>query len=246
MTSFIRISSGVTAILLLAASAFADTLELADGSLIEGRFVGGTGTTIMFEAAGEIVAHETSEIVAIWFSAGTEAAVAAIEAPAAPSEVTVPTGTRLMIRLSDSLDSQRHSAGHRFRGQIQGALVVGGREVAPHGSWVYGRITQARQSGRVAGSSELAVTFTDIMIGNQLIPISTTGLVAETGNTARQTVGRTARGAAIGGLIGGGSGARTGAAVGAGASILTSGATINIPAGTLVETNLAAPLTVQQ
>jgi hypothetical protein len=243
MTSSFKFSCTVTAILLLAAPAFADTLELVDGSLIEGRFVGGTGTSIMFEAGGEVVSYETTEIVALWFSAGTETALAAVDAPA-PSEVTVAAGTRLMIRMSDILNSQRHRAGHRFRGQLVGALVVNGVEVAPNGAWVYGQITQARQSGRVAGSSELAVTFTDIKIGNQLVPISTTGLIAETGGTARQTVGRTARGAAIGGLIGGGSGARTGAAVGAGASILTSGATINVPAGTLVETNLAAPLVV--
>ncbi len=45
--------------------------------------------------------------------------------------------------------------------------------------------------------------------------------------------------------IGGNSGARTGAKVGVGASILTSGNSINIPAGTLVETNLRTPLTLQ-
>ena len=49
-----------------------------------------------------------------------------------------------------------------------------------------------------------------------------------------------ARAAAIGGLVSGSSGARTGARVGAGASILTGGAGINIPAGTMVETNLTA------
>ncbi len=71
----------MAAILLLAAPAFGDTLELADGSLIEGRFVGGTGTSIMFEAASEVVSYETAEIVALWFSAGTDAALAALDAP---------------------------------------------------------------------------------------------------------------------------------------------------------------------
>ena len=235
----------VALLLFLAGPLFADTLELVDGSLVEGRFVGGTATNIMFEAAGEIQSFETSEIVALWFSAGTDAALAVMDAPA-PAAITVPQGTRLMIRTSDALNSQRHSAGFRFRGQLEGALVVEGHEVVPNGSWVYGQITEARQSGRLAGSSELAVVFTDIKIGNQLFPITTTGLVAETGGTGRQTVGRTARGAALGGLIGGRSGARTGAAVGAGVSILTSGASINIPAGTLVEVNLTADLTVQR
>jgi len=64
----------------------------------------------------------------------------------------------------------------------------------------------------------------------------------------RRAVGRTARAAAVGGLMGGSSGARKGARAGVGASIVASGSqsSINIPAGTIVETTLSAPLVVQQ
>jgi hypothetical protein len=97
----------------------------------------------------------------------------------------------------------------------------------------------------VVGSSELVVEFTDIMINDQLVPIRTGELTTQTGGEAGRTIGRTARSAAIGGLIGGSSGARTGARVGAGASILTRGASVNLPRGTIVETRLDTPLTVQ-
>jgi hypothetical protein len=112
------------------------------------------------------------------------------------------------------------------------------------GTFVHGRITQAQQAGRMVGSSELAVEFTDLMVNDVLVPISTGGLSAQTQGEAGRTVGRTARAAAVGGLIGGSSGARTGARVGAGASILTSGASVNIPRGTIVETTLSAPVTI--
>jgi hypothetical protein len=69
-------------------------------------------------------------------------------------------------------------------------------------------------------------------------------LSAQSGGEAGKTVRRTARAAAIGGLIDGKSGARTGMKVGAGVSLLTSGESINIPAGTLLETNLRVALTV--
>lgn len=230
--------------LILGPPAAADTLELVDGSLLEGSFVGGNPSSVMFEIAGQVEVFETSSVLALWFSAGVETAEAALTSPAEAAKV-VPQGTRLMVRISENIDSRRHSAGHRFRGQLEGALVVQGTEVAPRGAWVYGRITQARQSGRLAGSSQLSLEFTDIMIDNQLFAISTTGLEAQTGNTAGRTVGRTARAAAVGGLIGGSSGARTGARVGAGVSILTSGESINIPSGTLVEANLLAPLALQ-
>ena len=103
---------------------------------------------------------------------------------------------------------------------------------------------QARQGGRAVGSSELAIEFTDLMINDQLFEIATEGMQARTGNEAGRTVGRTARAAAIGGLISGRSGARTGAAVGAGASLLTQGQSINIPAGTILETRLRVPVAV--
>ncbi|MEM1113546.1 MAG: hypothetical protein AAGI11_16645 [Pseudomonadota bacterium] len=83
-----------------------------------------------------------------------------------------------------------------------------------------------------------------IMVDDQLYEIATSGLQAQTQNEAGRSVARTARAAAIGGLIDGRSGARTGAKVGAGASILTSGSSINVPAGTIVETNLRLALTV--
>jgi hypothetical protein len=86
--------------------------------------------------------------------------------------------------------------------------------------------------------------FTDIMIDDQLYPFATEGLAAQTDNEAGRTVGRTARSAALGGLIGGSSGAKTGAKVGLGASILTGGGSINVPAGTLLETSLRVPLHV--
>ncbi|MDX2418233.1 MAG: hypothetical protein QNK19_12300 [Xanthomonadales bacterium] len=219
----------------------ADTIELADGTLLEGDFIGSSNGIIMFNTGGSIEAFPEDKVVGIFLSAG----VATKEAMSADS-VTVPTGTRLVIRTADTIDSSRHSAGHRFTGQLEGALVVDGVTVAPRGAYVHGRITQAGQARRLVGSSELALEFTDILINDQLVPISTTSLQAQTGNEAARTVGRTARSAAIGGLIGGSSGARTGARVGAGASILTSGASINVPAGTIIETTLAAPLEVQQ
>ena len=220
----------------------ADTLELADGTLLEGKFVGSSNGIIMFNTGDGIEAFPEEEVVGVFFSSGVANAEAYAQAD--PNDVVVPAGTRLVIRTTDAIDSNRHSAGHRFRGQLEGALVVNGVTAVPRGTFVHGRITQARQSGRLAGSSELAIEFTDLMINDVLVPISTGGLSAQGDSEAARTVGRTARAAAVGGLIGGSSGARTGARVGAGVSILTSGASINVPRGTIVETTLSAPLTI--
>lgn len=229
---------------LTAGAAIADTLELADGTLLEGDFVGSSNGIIMFNTGESIEAFPESEVVGLFLSAGVATAEAlATQAPAS-ANATVPAGTRLVIRMNDTVDSSRHGAGHRFRGQLEGALVVDGVTVAPRGTFVHGRVIQAEQSGRVAGRSSLAIEFTDIMIDDQLFPMSTRDLSAQGQSEGGRTLGRTARAAAIGGLIDGSSGARTGARVGAGVSILTRGDSINVPRGTMLETTLAAALTL--
>ena len=161
----------------------------------------------------------------------------------APAQVAVPAGTLMMVKLDQTLNSKQHRAGHKFTATIEGDMVANGTVVAPHGSRVYGLISESKKSGRLVGKSEMLIGFTHIMVNNQLKPIQTSGVKAVTDGTGKRTVGTTARGATIGGLIDGKDGAKTGAAVGLGVSILTRGNSINIPAGTLLEFTLAAPFT---
>ncbi len=223
----------------------ADTLELADGTLLEGDFVGSSNGIIMFNTGDNIEAYPESDVIGIFLSEGVATREASAGNPAADI-VTVPAGSRLVVRVIDIIDSARHGVGHRFRGQLEGALVINGMTIAPRGTFVHGRITQAKQSGRLAGSSSLAIEFTDIMLDDQLFPIVTSELKAQGGSEGGRTLGRTARAAALGGLVDGRSGARTGAKVGAGASLMTGGASIYVPRGTILETNLSAPLMLQR
>lgn len=229
---------------LIGGAAIADTIELSDGSVLEGDFVGSSNGVIMFDTGDGIEAYPEDQVVGVYFSSGVASAQSQAAAPQ-PAALTVAAGTRLVVRTTETIDTQRHRAGHRFRAQLESALVVNGETVAPRGTFVHGVIEAASQAGNVAGSSNLSLAFTDIMIDDQLYPIATTSVQSQTAGEAGRTIGRTARAAAIGGLIDGKSGARTGAKVGAGVSILTSGASINIPNGTILETTLRTPLTIQ-
>lgn len=161
----------------------------------------------------------------------------------APASVTVPAGTHLMVNLDSAIDSRQHKAGHKFTATLEGDIVANNTVVAPRGSKVYGQLTATKKSGRLAGRSEMQITLTQILINNQLKPIVTSGVKAVTDSTAKKTAGTVARGAVIGALADGKKGARTGAKIGAGVSVLTSGNQINIPAGTLLDFTLGAPLT---
>jgi hypothetical protein len=242
MHKFIK-AAGALLLILLAGYSLADTLELADGTIIEGDFVGSSNGIVMFNTGDSIEAYPENQVVGIFLSEGVATAQAIAAAPS-QTYAFVPAGTRLVIRMVDSIDSKRHKAGHNFRGQLEGALVVDGVTMVPRGTFLYGTVTSAKGSGRAVGKAQLAMEFTDIMIDDQLYPIATEGLAAQSSGQGGKTVGRTARSAAIGGLIGGSSGAKTGAKVGLGASILTSGDSINIPAGTLLETTLRVQLNI--
>jgi hypothetical protein len=228
--------------LLATGSLFADTIELADGRLLEGDFVGSSNGIIMFNTGEGIEAFPEDEVVGMWFSSGVATRDAEMVQTGPAPTITVPAGTRLMIRMSDSVDSSRHAAGHRFRAQLEGAIVVDGVTVLPRGTIIQGRIASSQQSGRAVGSSSMSIEFTDVLLDDVFHPIATGNINSQTSSEGGRTVGRTARAAAIGGLIDGSSGARTGARVGAGVSILTSGASINIPRGTILETSLRAAL----
>ena len=173
--------TGVFLIAMLAAtSLFADTIELADGRLLEGDFVGSSNGIIMFNTGEGIEAFPEAEVVGMWFSSGVATREAeTVETGPAPT-LSIPAGTRLVVRMSDSVDSRNHGAGHRFRGQLESAVVVDGVTVLPRGPTVHGQVMSAQQSGRAVGSSSLSLAFTDVMIDDVLHPISTEGLSAQT------------------------------------------------------------------
>jgi hypothetical protein len=108
------------------------------------------------------------------------------------------------------------------------------------------------EAGRVAGSAELGLELTQIIVNG--IPYSvTTSEYEEVGEgRGKQTAKRAALGAgigaAIGAIAGGGKGAAIGAGVGGGgataAQVLTKGEKLNIPSETKLEFTLRAPLVV--
>ena len=171
-------------------------------------------------------------------------AAAAETAAATPvnKAVEVPAGTRILARISESIDSKQHKTGHKFTARLEADLVVEGAVVASRGSTLYGQVIESKKSGRLVGKGSLSFTFTDIMINNQMKPIVTTGVKAVTSNTGGKTLGTTARAAAIGGLYNGSKGAKDGAKIGLGVSILSGGNNVNVPSGTLLEFTLQQPL----
>ena len=252
ITGIIRSGLAPLALLcVLSTGAAADVVELRSGEIVEGRYLGGTQTSVRFEVGGETRVIQIADILALTFDtrqqqAATSAPAQAAPPPPPPAEpaqatpeaIVVPAGTAVHVRMQSAIDSNRHGNGHRFTAVLEGNLSAGGQVVAKRGSTVYGQVVSAKRSRRVAGKSEMHITLTGISIKGDIVPIQTSGARAVTANTAGKTASQVGRGAAIGALANGSRGAKNGAKVGAGAAVLTGGNSIHIPAGTLVDFSL--------
>lgn len=163
--------------------------------------------------------------------------------------VSVPAGTRILVRMVDAVDSSKQKAGFRFTATLEANLQAYDVTVAPRGTPVYGVLTQASSAGKFKGSSQLVLELTDIVINGNAQPLMTTDYQVkgkgEGGETTKKVLGGAGLGALIGGIAGGGKGAGIGALAGlaGGTAIAASkkGQQLSIPSETLLEFRLEQP-----
>lgn len=166
--------------------------------------------------------------------------------------VTLPEGTPILVRTTTAIDTDRNRVGDVFDAILEEPLERDGYIVAQPGARLKGRIAYAKESGKLTGRSQMLLELTELVTEGMRYNIRTTDHVEEGSSRGKKTAatvgGTAALGAIIGAIAGGGKGAAIGAAAGAGAGtgvqVLTSGETLKIPAETVLEFRLQAPLTV--
>jgi hypothetical protein len=264
----VKLKYGLPLMLILAVSAaWADTLELKNGSLIKGKFLGGTETEISFQVGSTVQKYSVNDVVSLKFDAVGAAnapvpqaqsslpdsprPVASVEEKS-PTYLTIPAGTLISVRMIDSIDSTRNLPGDRFQASLAEPLILGGDLIVEKDALVYGQLTEAKESGTFSGRSKLRLELTGIVVNGKLVPV-TTGEYEVTGksrgaSTAKRTVGGAALGAIIGAAVDGGQGAAIGAGVGAGAGatseIITNGDKVKVPTETLIDFTLQQDLLI--
>jgi hypothetical protein len=169
--------------------------------------------------------------------------------PPPPVRLTVPSGTTIPVTITQQLSAKNNNVGDGFTGELAGPVKTsGGTTVFPRGAHVVGTVVGAKGRGRFKGEGDLAIQITSI----SGTPVSV-GMYdkEEKGKGKRSTAmiaGGGGGGALIGGLAGGGKGALIGGLVGAGAgtagAAFTGNKDIVIPAESVVNFTLTAPVTV--
>ena len=265
----LKLKCGFLTALILAASmvAWADTLELRNGSLIKGKCLGGTDAEISFQVGSTVQKYHVADIVSLKFDSESAAnapapqpqgllpddpgAGAIVEAK--PANLTIPAGTQISVRTIDAIDSATNFVGDRFQASLAEPIItLEGRMVVPKDALVYGRLTQSKDSGTFTGKAQLRLELTGIVVNGTIMPV-VTGEYEVNGksrgaSTAKRTVGGAALGALIGAVADGGEGAAIGAGVGAGAGagseIITGGDKIKVPSETLLDFTLQQDLSI--
>jgi len=156
--------------------------------------------------------------------------------------IIVPAGTRMRVRMIDSVDSETNRANDRFRGVLVADFMAGDVLVAPMGTTVYGRLLTVESAGGTAGG-ELELDITEILIDNVLHSLRTSSKQVQ-GAEGRSVGSSAARGAGAGGVAGAvvgagvGFGARAGAVVGGVSGANARGEKVSVPAGSYVDFTL--------
>jgi hypothetical protein len=227
-----------------------DVLELKDGTVLDGMYMGGSQTSMRFRFNDDIQVIPIEKILALTVTgrAATGTTPTAAAAPTAaptsqPKVVALPVGTRLLVKIMESVDTRNNKAGSRFSATLEGNLMHDGQAIIPAGAKVYGQVVTAKRGGIGARKPVLELKLIEISINGELRPI-TTDLLSGTGEGGGAG-GKVLKGAAIGGLASGSSGAEDGAKLGLAVSILGGGKHAGIKSGTLLEFHLAAPLNPQ-
>ena len=188
----------------------------------------------------------------------------------APSTVTIPAGTRVLMVLKSPLHTTSGTAGSGLYLETIYPVVQGNGVVIPAHTLVQGVVESNERPGHLKRMSEFRFRFTSLIFPNNLVvPIN--GVLQsipgarnirtrsedrqlEPVDQAEKVITPTAL-SAIGGAIVGSHrafgigllpGAGLGAALGFGAVLLKRGDEINLPRGTSVEMVLAAPFSLEQ
>ena len=178
-------------------------------------------------------------------------------APPAPpkpvvKQVTLPAGTIIPMRITETLDSKTAQSNDVFHGSIAGDLGSQGVIAIPQGSPVMGRIVDAREAAHFKGASLLSIELTDVTARGKKVPLVTDAYnkegAARGKNTAAKAGGGAVVGSIIGALAGGGKGAviggLAGGAAGTGVNAATRGEQAVIPTETLIQFRLQSPITM--
>ena len=258
------ISIGV--ILALAGFLWSDTLTLRTGRQIRGAYLGGSAREVKIYVGDRVQTLNVDEVERIEFSAPASTERESLlsrssqtnvfrpdvdqAVPPRPAFVELPEGTNLVVRMIEGVDSEVNRVGQTFAASLDEPVLLNGETVIPRGADVVVKLTDAKESGKLAGRSELTLDLVSVSVNGRVVDVNTETVERESSSRGKRTAkvagGTAALGAIIGAIAGGGKGAAIGAGAGAatglGVEVLTHGQRVRIPSETRLTFILETPV----
>ena len=177
----------------------------------------------------------------------------AVPPPPVARVVTLPAGSTLPIRITQTLDSATAQPGDSFSGSVATDIIADGMVLIPRGASVNGRVSEVHEAGHFKGSSLLTVELTGVSTHGERISLATEPYSVQGKGRGKNTAVKTgvgaAAGAVLGGIFGGGKGAAIGAAAGGGTGAAINGVTrgeqVQIPSESVVRFQTANSVAVR-
>lgn len=166
--------------------------------------------------------------------------------------VTIPAGTFLNVRLTQTIDVDYAAPGAIYHGVLADPVMMGRAVVIPYGARVALQAVSVKQSGRFKGSDRITLTASSVSFWGRTYGIATSYVQTKGKGVGKKTAKHAGIGAGIGAVVGGLFGGGTGAAIGAvagGTTGVVAGSHhehLMIPAETWMQFQLNTSLTVRR
>jgi hypothetical protein len=189
---------------------------------------------------------------------------------ATASAAEIPSGTHVLLRLVNSINTRTAREGDMVYLQTASPIAGNGAILVPPGTYVQGTVSHSKRSGMVAGRAELGIRLETLTLGGRVLKISPrlssvdsdeTGQKVEQqeniikqgpdyATDARRIAILAGSGAGIGGIAdqswsGAGIGAGVGGAVGIATTLLTRGKEVELRQGSTLDVVFDRAITIE-
>jgi hypothetical protein len=113
--------------------------------------------------------------------------VARVEETGNPA-IVIPAGTRVRVRLGQTLDTKYTRPGEVFGATLDAPLVVAGRVVVPKGTPFTGVIVASKNSGRFRGRARLEVRLRSFRMNGATYPVATAASTRVSGSHKKRNL----------------------------------------------------------